>query len=283
MKYGKMTNSRNIDQKVVDDFGKEWERFDQSSGLSDYEKKQHFEDYFSIFPWSKINSDSIGFDAGCGSGRWASLIAPRVGHLHCIDPSSAIEVAKMNLRRFSNCSFHKCAIDEMKFSDLSMDFGYSLGVLHHMPDPLEGMRDCVKKLKKGAPFLIYLYYAMDNQPIWYRYIWKITDVIRRCISILPSGPKIIITNLIAGLIYYPLSKLALVIEGLGFAIHSWPLSNYRDKSFYTMRTDALDRFGTRLEHRFTKREIIELMESSGLIDIKVSDSVPFYCAVGIKK
>ena len=31
---------------------------------------------------------------GCGSGRWASLVAPRVGHLNCIDPSSAIDVAK---------------------------------------------------------------------------------------------------------------------------------------------------------------------------------------------
>ena len=35
----------------------------------------------------------MGFDMDCGSGRWAKLMAPRVGHLDCIDPSTALEVA----------------------------------------------------------------------------------------------------------------------------------------------------------------------------------------------
>jgi 2-polyprenyl-3-methyl-5-hydroxy-6-metoxy-1,4-benzoquinol methylase len=32
-----------------------------------------------------------------------------------------------------------------------------LGVLHHIPDTAAAMRDCVRKLKLGAPFLFYLY------------------------------------------------------------------------------------------------------------------------------
>jgi hypothetical protein len=62
-----------------------------------------------------------------------------------------------------------------------------------------------------------------------------------------------------------------------------PLSNYRNKSFYSMRTDALDRLGTRLEHRFTQAEIRRMMEAAGLDDIRFSPTVPFWCAVGIKK
>jgi hypothetical protein len=50
-----------------------------------------------------------------------------------------------------------------------------------------------------------------------------------------------------------------------------------------MRTDALDRFGTKLEQRFTKKEIETMMVESGLKDIKFSDNAPFYCAVGIKE
>ncbi len=34
---------------------------------------------------------------GCGSGRWARWVAPKVGRLHCIDPSIAIDVARKNL------------------------------------------------------------------------------------------------------------------------------------------------------------------------------------------
>ena len=49
-----------------------------------------------------------------------------------------------------------------------MDFGYALGVLHHVPNTQEGLNSCIKLLKPGAPFLVYLYYSFDNRPNWYR-------------------------------------------------------------------------------------------------------------------
>jgi ubiquinone/menaquinone biosynthesis C-methylase UbiE len=141
---------RNMDAAVVDDFGREWKSFDQAA-LDDSERKQQFEAYFAVFPWERVGADAIGLDAGCGYGRWAVLVAPRVGHLHCVDPSSAIEVAEATLGRHGNCTFHRVTIDEMPFPDDSMDFGYSLGVLHHLPDSQQGLRDCARKLKRGAP------------------------------------------------------------------------------------------------------------------------------------
>ena len=49
-----------------------------------------------------------------------------------------------------------------------------------------------------------------------------------------------------------------------------------------MRTDALDRFGTRLEHRFTQEQIKQMMEDAGLVNIQFSDIAPYWCALGIK-
>jgi len=49
-----------------------------------------------------------------------------------------------------------------------------------------------------------------------------------------------------------------------------------------MRNDALDRFGTRLEKRFTKAQIAAMMTAAGLRGIKFSDSEPFWCAIGYK-
>ena len=49
-----------------------------------------------------------------------------------------------------------------------------------------------------------------------------------------------------------------------------------------MKTDALDRFGTKLEHRFTKNEILIMMKDCGLKNIKFSDCIPFWVAVGVK-
>ena len=272
----------NVDHAVVEDFGSEWEKFDQSA-MPDEEREYYFDRYFSIFPWNELPADSLGFDAGCGSGRWALLVAPRVGHLHCVDPSIAIKIAQKNLQELPNCSFHHQTVSNMPFPDNSMDFGYSLGVLHHIPDTQQGIDDCVRKLKIGAPFLVYLYYAFDNQPFWFKWLWRISDIIRRAISNSPRLIKYLLTQIIAGVVYFPLARMAKILEKIGVSVHSWPLSAYRDQTFYSMRTDALDRFGTKLEHRFTKQQIQAMMEKSGLEDIKFSSRTPFWCAVGVKK
>ena len=57
---------------------------------------------------------------------------------------------------------------------------------------------------------------------------------------------------------------------------------YACDRIYTMRTDALDRFGTRLEHRFTRAEIQEMMEAAGLKDIVFSEREPFWVACGVR-
>ncbi|NBO71510.1 MAG: class I SAM-dependent methyltransferase [Bacteroidetes bacterium] len=269
-------------QDVITDFGNEWKKFDQSQ-LSNHELELISNEYFKIFPWQLLSDNSQGFDLGCGSGRWAKIVAPKVGHLHCIDPSNAIEVAKKNLNIFSNCSFHQRGVDDIPFDENSMDFAYSLGVLHHIPDTAVGIKSCVSKLKKGAPFLVYLYYSFDNQPTWFRAIWRISDIFRRLISVMPFFLKFFFSQIIAVFIYYPLAKLSRFYEILGGNVHSFPLSSYRFKSFYTMQTDALDRFGTRLEHRYSKVKIKKMMEDAGLSNIVFSDTIPFWVAVGIKK
>jgi len=272
----------NIDYKTVAGFGDEWHRFNQSK-LSTLELNKTFQLYFSIFPWEKLSHDSIGFDLGCGSGRWASIVAPKVGKLHCIDPSNAIQIAKLNLSNFNNCEYHNISVDELPFKDCSMDFGYSLGVLHHVPDTQAGLNSCVVKLKVGAPFLLYLYYNFDNRPYWYKLIWHPTNILRGSISSLPHSLRYWVCQFIAALVYYPIARFSWVIEKLGFNSKNIPLSIYKNLSFYLMRTDALDRFGTRLEQRFTRKQVNDMMLKAGLENIKFSSSEPFWCAVGYKK
>ena len=273
---------RNIDKNVVKDFGREWTDFDQTE-LSETELRGLFNQYFAIFPMSFLTKDNHGFDLGCGSGRWAQFVAPDVGILHCIDPSEdALAVAKRNLKDLDNCKFHLAGVDEIPLHDNGMDFGYSLGVLHHIPDTAAGIRQCTRKLKPGAPLLLYLYYAFDNRPVWYKYIWKLSNLLRKIVSSLPYRLKYLVCQLLAVLIYLPLARLALLLEKMGFNVNNLPLSAYRNKSFYTMRTDALDRFGTRLEQRFTKEQIKKMMEDAGLENIEFSENPPFWCAVGYK-
>lgn len=273
----------NIDPKTVASFGAEWSRFSQGE-LDKEEHARLFDSYFRIFPWGALPPNPEGFDMGCGSGRWAKLVAPRVGKLNCVDPSKeALEIARQNLAELDNVNFLHADVSGCQIPPCSQDFGYSLGVLHHIPETKMALRNCVELLKPGAPFLVYLYYRFDNKPRWYAWAWKCSNMVRLLICKLPDRLKAIITDLIAGALYYPFARSARLAERCGIKVDNWILSSYRNCSFYTMRTDSRDRFGTPLEQRFTRSEIKDMMVDCGLERICFSDRFPFWCAVGSRK
>ena len=279
----------NVDVQVTEGFGDEWSRFPQDQ-LSDADKEKVFADYFSIFPWALLpEGGGIGADLGCGSGRWATLMAPKAAKLHCLDASStALAVARKNVTLACNnlpceVEFHHASVGDPPFPDASLDFAYSLGVLHHIPDTEQAIVSISAKLKKGAPFLVYLYYAFDNRPSWYRGLWKASEIFRWGTSRLPFGLRFVVSQIFAAVIYWPFARFGLLLERLQMLPAAWPLGYYRDKAFYVMRTDALDRFGTRLEKRFTRRQIRAMLEAAEFGDIRFSEQAPFWVAVGIKK
>ena len=113
---------RNIDVRTVNGFGEEWSEFTQDK-LTDEQAQDMFKKYFSLFDWDSLPRDAEGFDMGCGSGRWARLVAPRVEKLYCIDASEqALNVAKINLQDQHNCKFIHASVDELPLENESMDF-----------------------------------------------------------------------------------------------------------------------------------------------------------------
>ena len=279
-------SSRNVDAATVAGFGR---------GMDDVSARRLpscrttsgqriFDGYFGIFPWASLPANCVGMDVGCGSGRWAVLAAPRVGHLHLVDASKdAISVARANLAGAPNVSFHVASVADLPVKDASLDFAYAVGVLHHVPDTQRAIRCIARKLKPGAPFLVYLYYAFDNRPAWYRWLWRLSNALRLVLSRSPAPLRYAASQVIAAAVYWPLARTAALLDAVGMLPRSIPLSFYKDRSFYVMRTDAYDRFCTPLEKRFTKEEIRDMLEAAGFENIAFSNRVPFWCAVGITR
>src|SRR5213078_1842918 len=105
---------------------------------------------------------------------------------------------------------------------------------------------------------------------------------RRVISRQPRAAARAITTVIAASVYWPLARGGAVLERVGARVLAakLPLSFYRHLSFATMRNDSLDRFGTRLERRYTQAEMRMLMERAGLTAIRISGSHPYWHGVG---
>jgi hypothetical protein len=102
------------------------------------------------------------------------------------------------------------------------------------------------------------------------------------IARLPFRLRLHASQIIAVLAYWPLARFAALGKRLGLRISNWPLAYYHDKQFYVMRTDALDRFGTRLEQRFTRPEILDMLTSAGFVNVRFNDTPPLWCAVAEK-
>ena len=158
-----------------------------------------------------------------------------------------------------------------------------LGVLHYVPDAKAAIKSCVKLLKPGAPILLYIYYALENRPLWFKYLWTLSNFLRVIISKLPKFLNFLVCDLIALFIYYPLAKISFFFQNIGLNFKNFPLYFYRNSSFYVMRTDSRDRFGTPFEKRYSKKDINKMMKDSGLEKIQFKNSVPFWTVIGYKK
>lgn len=271
----------NIDEKVVEEFGEEWLKFHE---FSDEMISKSVGEYFDIINEKIINKNTYAIDIGCGSGRWTKVMAARAGFIEAVDPSNAIFAADRLLKNVENVRLTKASINTLPFDDETFDFAMSVGVLHHIPDTQQAMQDCVKKVKKGGYFYTYLYHDISHKGFITRAAFASSDTLRKGISRLPLGVKKLVCDIIAAVVYLPLVSSARFFNKVGMKSFAKkiPLADYSNKAFFVMRNDALDRFGTRLEQRFTKQQVEEMMRLSGLTEIVISNGTPYWHGVGKK-
>jgi len=273
--------SDNIDQQTVDSFGEEWLKFDE---FSEEDIKTAGDQYFDIVNEEMLNQQSLALDLGCGSGRWTKYISNKAAFIEAVDPSKAVFQAAMHYNDLENVRFTQASVDTLPFKDNSFDFVMSLGVLHHIPDTAKALKSAMSKLKPGGYALIYLYYALDNRGGIYRLIFELSALLRNFISKMPGILKQLLCDFLAIIIYLPFIALAKITRRLfGKRLSKKiPLYYYTDKSWNIIRNDALDRFGTPLEQRYSKAEITAMMLNAGMENIQFSDHEPYWHLVAKK-
>jgi SAM-dependent methyltransferase len=271
---------QNLDQQVIDSFGHEWAAFDYAESETDEALDAQFMAYCTPIDLTQFNSkSSVAADFGAGSGRWASRLLPHFSLVYALEPSDgANKVLKNKFSKESRMKILQETVGANSIPTESLDFAMSLGVLHHIPDTGLAIKDVANKIKSGGIFLCYLYYKLDNKPLYYRGLFWGSNSLRWVISRLPYALRRFITQAIASLVYFPLARTAKLLEKRGKNASNFPLHHYANMPFVMLQNDALDRFGTRLEQRFSKKEITEMLGNAGfdLSTLKFSDIEPFW-------
>lgn len=275
------TSGENIDSEVVKSFGEEWLKFQY---FSDKMIESCAEEYFDLISDTIVNNNTYMLDIGCGTGRWVKYLAGRAGFIEAIDPSDSIFAADNLLGHITNVRLTKASIESIPFDDNTFDFVMSVGVLHHTPDPEKSLLDCVKKLKKGGYFYCYLYHNLESKTLVSKALFWSGEFVRKVVSRFPMAAKAITCDVLAVVVYMPFILWVRLLIALGYKKYAlkMPLGAYYNKSFFIIRNDSLDKFGTRLEHRYSKQEIETMMSKAGLQNIIVSDGIPYYHAIGKK-
>lgn len=271
---------QNLNQEVINSFGHEWAAFNYAESESDEALDNQFVAYCAPIDLTQFNSNfSVAADFGAGSGRWSSRLLPYFSLVYALEPSDG--ASKVLANKFAKEPRIKILQETVGMNSIpseSLDLAMSLGVLHHIPDTALAIKDVASKIKTGGFFLCYLYYKLDNKPLYYRGLFWASNSLRWVISRLPYGVRRFIAQIIAGVVYLPLARAAKLLGNKGKDVSNFPLHHYANMPFLMLQNDALDRFGTRLEQRFSKKEITEMVSNAGfdLTTLKFSDVEPFW-------
>lgn len=249
-------------------FGAEWKKY--SDILSEHQDE--FRLYFDLVDLENLKSLRV-CDLGCGIGRWSFFLQDKCRELVLIDFSEAIFVARQNLNQCDSAIFIMADLDCLPLRDKFADFLFCLGVLHHLPvNSLEAAR----KLKKYSPvILIYLYYSLDNRPIYYRILLSFTTLIRLSVSRIRNDLfRCIFTNFVAFFIYSPLVRIGDLFKWFKLPGLIPLYDGYKDKTLTRIKQDVYDRFFTGIEQRFSRKQIMGLSDS--FKSITVSKFLPYW-------
>jgi SAM-dependent methyltransferase/uncharacterized protein YbaR (Trm112 family) len=267
------SRSRALSARTQESFGYEWEHFGRM--LPEYDEVAR--SYFSLVPPDAF-AGAVVLDAGCGMGRWARYAGTHgVGRLYALDFSRAIDRAAETLAGQEETHCVQADLRHLPFRPGTFDVIYSLGVLHHLPDPDEGMSSLIGRLKPDGSLLIYLYYALDNRPRLHRMLLGGVSAVRLVTSRLPKPLVHWLARLIGILVYWPLARLSGVLQriGVGSLAQQIPLSFYREHSLRLMIADAFDRFATPIEKRYSRRQIRNWLGRYGFA-VTFSDNEPYW-------
>jgi len=150
-----------VAQQTIADFGQQWTNYRDNTGY--YGSLALFQDMFGPLLGPGDLAGRRVLDIGSGTGRIvAMLLAAGAAHVTAVEPSAAFEVLSQNLRPHADRVTFLPIAGEAIPADLDVDFAFSIGVLHHIPDPDAVVRAAFAALRPGGKIGIWLYGREGN-------------------------------------------------------------------------------------------------------------------------
>lgn len=247
--------------KTALSFGYEWQRFPEM--YSEWEKQ--FLDYMQPHR-PEFFKDKKVLDAGCGNGRFAYYAGKYAREVWAIDLGPAVEVARRNTASLKNVHVVQADLHQPPFPLESFDFIYSIGVLHHLPDPETAFQNLLRYLKPGGQIQIYLYWQPERRSLKSALLTAVNSF-RNLTTRLPHWAvhAFAYPSAIGAFLFFVWPyRIMQRIPALRSVAANMPMKQYAVLPFRVCVNDQLDRFSAPIENRYTKTEVEAWLSSAGL-------------------
>ena len=133
-------------------FGRQWNRYDVVRTLED---EATFQVKTGIAPAALAGK--LVLDGGCGGGRYSRLVGSHDARVIGVDLSAAVEKAATHCADLPDVCIAQADLLDLPLPDGVFDLVFSIGVLHHTPDPRRAFAQIARKVKPGGRLAVWLY------------------------------------------------------------------------------------------------------------------------------
>jgi SAM-dependent methyltransferase len=257
-----------IKLRTAHSFGYEWNAF--SEMRPEWEENSRF--YLAPIGGTESLDGLVALDAGCGMGRHSFHALNAGARLVALDVSEAIDVARRNCSEFLDRGLWVQAdLLAPPFAPDSFDLVFSVGVLHHLPDPEAGFRGLVGLLRPGGRIVIYVYHALEGERLK-QGLLRAVDLVRLVTTRMPLGLlRPLTTALGYGLLVLVVSPYR-VLSGIPMTrslAEGMPLKAYARLPARVIVNDQFDRFSAPSERRYREADVRAWLARAGLSDTVV--------------
>ncbi|OJW27005.1 MAG: hypothetical protein BGO49_21845 [Planctomycetales bacterium 71-10] len=234
-------------EAYVGSFGRQWNRYDVARTEED---EATFEAKTGVAP--RDLAGKIVLDAGCGGGRYARILGDAGAKVLGVDLSSAVDKASELCRDLPGVQIVQGDLLNPPVAEGTFDLVFSIGVLHHSPDPRRAFAEIARRVKPGGRLAVWLYRKNTAPQEW-----------------INSGVRLVTTRLPARV----LEPMCVAMGGLG----SIPvvnrtlnkLFNFSAHPDWTLRVcDNFDWWAPEYQSHHTPAELSRWFEEEGFEDLR---------------
>ena len=242
----------------AESFGYEWHRFREVQLDSRNGTHQSEQALYATTGWEESDyRERLVLDAGVGSGRFAEIVANKGGEVVGVDVTGAVDAAFENIGRNDRVHLIQADIFSMPFATGTFDLAYSVGVLHHTPDPRAAFEKVADTVKPGGGLAVYLYHRYGPGH-------RGSDTVRKLTTRLPVNVMLALSTVAIPLYY--LYRIPLLGKVLRLAL---PISMHPDGQWRWL--DTFDWYTPHYQWKFLYPEIDRWFKSNGFVDIELFD------------